>query len=261
MGFFIASGTPFFLASFAVTMLAMLLAMRLEALQQLRALGIAIAPSATEQRRRLIIGQLQAAPIVAILILSALSTPDSYRPILLVISLLAYLYFGMVLPRKPLVDAQKQGRTLRKLVPGFASYIRVALVGSDPKSLLERYIARVQPRKAAMQQAVTEALYLVNEERRRPFEALAIVARAKNCRELIDLAEALAQAEQEGSDVRIVLAAQEETLRLIIEDEFSRELQRRNLYVLGLSAIGLVVGVMGQILFTVTRGGEIFIGM
>lgn len=261
MNFFIAPGAPFFLASFACAMLALLLASRIEALQRFRALGITIAPSVAEQRRRLIIGQVQATPIVVIVVLSAFSAPQTYRLMLFVFSLLAYLYVGLVVPRKPLVEARKQQRALRKLVPGFASYIRVALVGSDPKHMLERYVVRHQPRKAAMQQAVAEGLYLVGEERRRPFEALSIVAHAKGCREFIDLAEALAQAEAEGSDVRTVVAAQEETLRLVIEDEFSRELQRRNLYVLGLSAVGLVIGVLGQILFTVTRGGQVFMGM
>jgi hypothetical protein len=176
---------------------------------------------------------------------------------LLVGALAIYLYCGIIIPRKPIVQAQKQRRRLRLLTPGFISYVRVALAGYDaPATLLERYAARPAQRIAPMQQLVAEALVLMNERRLRPFEALRQVARVRGCQELTDVCEALAQAEREGSDVQQVLAAHEATLDALLRDEFTRLLKRRTMYLLGLVAISLVVGILGNLLFVMTGGGS-----
>jgi hypothetical protein len=108
---------------------------------------------------------------------------------LLVGALAIYLYLGIIIPRKPVVAAQKQRKRLRLLTPGFVSYVRVALAGYDPPAtLLERYAARPAKRILPMQQLVAEALVLMNERRLRPFEALRQVARARGCQELTDVA-------------------------------------------------------------------------
>jgi hypothetical protein len=108
-----------------------------------------------------------------------------------------------------------------------------------------------------MQQLVAEALSLMNERRLRPFEALRVVARARGCQELIDVAEALAQAESEGSDVQQVLEAHEATLAALLRDEFTRMLKRRTMYLLGLVAVSLVIGILGNLLFVMTGGGSV----
>jgi hypothetical protein len=176
---------------------------------------------------------------------------------LLVGALAIYLYLGIIIPRKPAVAAQKQRKRLRLLTPGFVSYVRVALAGYDPPAtLLERYAARPAKRILPMQQLVAEALVLMNERRLRPFEALRHSARGRGCQELTDVAEALAQAESEGSDVQQVLAAHEATLEALLRDEFTRMLKRRTMYLLGLVAISLVVGILGNLLFVMTGGGS-----
>src|SRR4029078_2420369 len=98
----------------------------------------------------------------------------------------------------------------------------------------------------------------MNERRLRPFEALRVVARARGCVELTDVAEALAQAEREGSDVQQVLAAHDALLEAVLRDEFTRMLKRGTMYLLGLVAISLVVGILGNILFVMTGGGSVF---
>ena len=72
------------------------------------------------------------------------------------------------------------------------------------------------------------------------------------------MAEALAQAESEGSDVQQGLAAHETTLEALLKDEFTRMLKRRTMYLLGLVAVSLVVGILGNLLFVMTGGGSVF---
>jgi hypothetical protein len=83
------------------------------------------------------------------------------------------------------------------------------------------------------------------------------VARARGCQELIDVVEALSQAEREGSDVQQVLTAHMATLEAVLKDEFKRMLNRRTLYLQGLVAISLVIGILGNLLFVMTGGGSL----
>ena len=71
------------------------------------------------------------------------------------------------------------------------------------------------------------------------------------------MCEALAQAEAEGTDVQQVLAAHEATLEAVLKDEFTRMLKRRTMYLLGLVAVSLVVGILGNLLFVMTGGGSL----
>jgi hypothetical protein len=156
------------------------------------------------------------------------------------------------------VAAQKERKRLRLLTPGFVSYVRVALAGYDPPAtLLERYCVRPAKRLLPMQQMIAEALTLMNERRLRPFEALRMVARTRGCLVLTDVCEALAQAVSVGSVVKLVLAAHEATLEALLKDEFTRMLKRRTMYLLGLVAISLVVGILGNLLFVMTGGGSL----
>ncbi len=150
---------------------------------------------------RFTLGQAAAIPLAGLLAAHRLRQwrEGNNRHLLLVAALAIYLYAGVIVPRKPIVAAQKERRKLRLLTPGFVSYVRVALAGYDPPAtLLERYCARPARRQLPMQQLVAEALTLMNQRRLRPFEALRVVARARGCVELTDVAEALAQAEREG---------------------------------------------------------------
>ena len=108
-----------------------------------------------------------------------------------------------------------------------------------------------------MQMVVQESLHLVASERKRPFEALALIAIARGSQELRDVAESLAQAEQQGADVRPVLEQQEKTLMLLLEDDFKRMLERRKIYIMGLAAIGLVVGVLANLLYVMIIGSGV----
>jgi hypothetical protein len=209
---------------------------------------------------RLALGQAAAIPITLCLILAAVAggMQGEQRTLLLASALALYLGVGIVLPRRPLAQAAAERAQLRRLTPGFVSFVRVALAGFDaPAAVLARYVTRPRHRLLPMQRVVAEAITLAQEQRLRPFEALRRVARTRSCRELIEVAETLAQAEAEGNDVGAALLAHQETLEAILRDEFTRSLRRRALYLLGFAAISLIIGVLGNILFVMTGGGRI----
>lgn len=222
--------------------------------------GIRTLPTRWGMAGRFALGALAGAPLAGLVALFALASGarGTQRSLLLGMATALYLAVGVVLPRRPLIAAQRARRQLRQLTPGLVSYVRVALAGYDPPAiLLERYCARPARRLAPMQQVVTEALQLMRERRLRPFAALRSAARVRGCLEFTDVAEALAQAEAEGSDVQQILAAQASTLEALLRDEFSRMLKRRTLYLLGLVAVALVVGILGNLLFVMTGGGSL----
>ena len=250
---------PFFALSIAGVLIAVIGLMQLER-ARLAWLGFRALPSRWGMTGRFVLGQAAAIPLAAILLLVALASGAQGTPrlLLLVGALALELYLGIVVPRRPLIQAQRERKRLRTLTPGFVGYVQVALAGYDaPALLLERYVARPAPRLLPMQHLVSEALVLMHEQRMRPFAALRRVARVRGCQELTDVAEALAQAEAEGSDVQGVLAAHATTLEAVLRDEFTRMLKRRTLYLLGLVAISLVVGILGNLLFVITGGGSL----
>jgi len=257
--FLLTPGAPFAGVALAGVLIAALGLMQLER-ARLALAGVRSLPTTWGMRGRFVLGQAAAIPLAAVLLLvAAAGAEGNSRTMLLVGALAIYLYVGVIIPRKPIVQAQKERKKLRLLTPGFVSYVRVALAGYDPPAtLLDRYCARPSRRLLPMQQLVAEALTLMNERRLRPFEALRLVARARGCQELTDVAEALAQAEREGSDVQEVLAAHASTLEALLRDEFTRMLKRRTMYLLGLVAVSLVVGILGNLLFVMTAGGSVF---
>jgi hypothetical protein len=259
----LSPGAPFFALSLAGVILAAFGLVRIER-ARIAFAGVRSLPTTWGMRGRFVLGQAAAIPLAALLLLITIAggTTGNQRTLLLIGAFAIYLYIGVILPRKPIVAAQKERSKLRVLTPGFISYVRVALAGYDgPATLLERYCARPARRLLPMQQLVAEALSLMNERRLRPFEALQIVARARGCQELIDVVEALAQAEREGSDVQEVLAAHAATLEAVLKDEFKRMLNRRTLYLLGMVAVSLVVGILGNLLFVMTGGGSLLMNL
>jgi hypothetical protein len=256
----ISPSAPFAALAVAGVLLAALGLMRMEQ-ARIAWVGVRSLPTTWGMTGRFALGQAAAVPLTGLLLLVALASgvEGNARTLLLVAALALYLYVGVIVPRKPIVAAQQERKKLRLLTPGFVSYVRVALAGYDPPAtLLERYCARPSKRLLPMQQLIAEALLLMSEQRLRPFEALRVIARSRGCQELTDVAEALAQAESEGSDVQQVLAAHEATLEALLRDEFTRMLKRRTMYLLGLVAVSLVVGILGNLLFVMTGGGSAF---
>ena len=259
MDILLSPGAPFFALSIAGVMLVALGLMKFEPMHRL-VVGMRTLPTAWGMRGRIVLGQAAAIPLAMLLTLVTIAGGASGTPRTLLLggAFSLYLYVGLIIPRRPVVAAQKERRRLRVLTPGFISYVRVALAGYDaPATLLERYCARPAKRLRPMQQLIAAALALMHEQRLRPFEALRTVARARGCQELTDVVEALAQAEREGSDVQAVLAAHAATLEALLKDEFKRMLNRRTLYLLGMVAVSLVVGILGNLLFVMTGGGSL----
>jgi hypothetical protein len=259
----LSPGAPFFALSVAGAMLAAFGLARMER-ARIAFAGVRSLPTTWGMHGRFVLGQAAAVPLAVLVLLITLAggVAGNQRTLLLAGAGAIYLYIGIIIPRKPIVRAQQERKQLRTLTPGFISYVRVALSGYDPPAtLLERYCARPAKRLMTMQQLVAEALTLMHEQRMRPFEALRAVARARGCQELTDVVEALAQAEREGSDVQEVLAAHAATLDAVLKDEFKRMLNRRTLYLLGLVAISLVIGILGNLLFVMTGGGSLVMNL
>ncbi len=211
---------------------------------------------------RLMAGQVAGLALAATLLIATLAADMRGGPriLMLALALALYMYIGIVVPRRPLVQAQRERALLRRLTPGFTGYVRIGLAGYDaPAMLLERYTVQPAARLQPMRRIAAEALELMNERRMRPFAAFRTIAHARGCQELLDVAETLAQAEAEGVDIQAVLAAHEQTLEAILRDEFLRMLKRRTLYLLGIVAISLVVGILGNLLFVMV-GGTIPLG-
>jgi len=255
-------GAPFFALSAAGATLAALGLARIERARLLLA-GFRSSPAGGTIAARMALGQLAAATLVGLLLLAGYAggVAGTARTLLISTALGLYLYIGLVLPRRPLVQAKRERHDLRRLTPGLVSYVRVALAGYEaPASLLGRYIARPQRHLLPMQAVVAESLALVRERRLRPFDALRTVARARGCQELVDVAEALAQAEAEGTDVQTALAAHEATLEAIMRDEFTRMMKRRTLWLLLVVAASLVVGILGNLLYVMVGGSLLMSG-
>lgn len=258
--FLTVPGAPYALLSVAGVLLAALGLMQFER-ARLAWAGFRSLPTRRGMTGRFILGQTAALPLAGVLLLLAIAggAQGTQRTLLLVGALAVELYIGVIIPRRPLVQAQKERRRLRMLTPSFVSYIKTALAGYEaPLSILERYQTTPVKPLLLMQQLVAEALTLMNDQRMTPFAALQQVARGRGCQELTDVCEALAQSEREGSDAQEILTAHEETLIAIIKDEFSRLLKRRTMYLLGASALSLVGGILGNLLWVMTAGGGIF---
>ncbi|HWQ13901.1 MAG TPA: hypothetical protein VNL77_13970 [Roseiflexaceae bacterium] len=258
----LSPGAPFVALSLAGALLAAFALSQLERTRVLIA-GVRQIPNQRGMAGRMVIGQAAGIPLAMLLLAIAIAggTSGMVRLLLFALALGVYLYVGIVLPRKPIVQAQQERHTLRLLTPGFVAYVRVALAGFDsPVQLLERYVARPRERLLPMQQLVAEALTLMSERRMLPFAAVQTVARARGCQELTDVADALAQAESEGTNPQQVLAAHQATLEIILKDEFQRMLKRRTMYLLLMVAISLVVGILANLLWVMVSGSGLLGG-
>jgi hypothetical protein len=255
-------GAPFFFVALAGALLAAIGLLYMEQ-ARLVMIGVRSLPSKWGMGGRFLLGNLAAVPLAAVVVIAGLASgaEGNMQRLFFGAALALYLYLGVVIPRKPIVAAQKEAKKLRSLTPGFVNYIAVCLAGRDnPSDLLARYIERFDDRLAAMQRVVTEALELREQRRYNAFEALRIVARQRRCQELVDVTEALAQSETEGTSPLKALDAQEGVLTAVLEDEFKQMLNRRQVYLMIMVALGLVFGVLGSILWFAVAGSSILGG-
>lgn len=256
MNLLIAPSTPYLLMSLAGALMA-LLGLSLGELRPLATVDGAL--SRLDRAGRLVAGQVAGVVAAAALLLVALAGGDrgQLRSLLVLGALATYLALAVLLPRADERRRAREAARLRRLTPGLIAFVRVAMGSFEaPIEIMRRYVARPHPRLAPMQALVAEALQTGADLRLRPFAALSLVARGRGCRELSDVVEALAQAEAEGGPVEAVLAAQQETLELILQGEFKRMVRRRTMYLLLMVAVSLVVGILINLLFIMTAGGS-----
>lgn len=258
MDLLIAPTTPYLLMSLAGALLAAL-GITIGRRPPLALLDIAARRLDTAGRAAA--GQIAGAAAAALLLAVAVASGErgTLRSLLLLGAVTAYLGLAVVLPRREERRRAREAVLLRRLTPGLIAFVRIALGSFEsPIEIMRRYTARSDLRLAPMQALVAEALQTGADLRLRPFAALSLTARTRACRELSDVAEALAEAEAEGGRVENVLAAQQETLELILQGEFKRMVRRRTMYLLLMVAVSLIVGILVNLLFVMTSGGEVF---
>jgi hypothetical protein len=256
----ITPAIPHFLAAVAGAILAGIGLLLLDR-RRVAAAGMYLLPSPASMSGRYLLGSLAGAPAAAIPLLAVVvgGFQGMNRLLLIAGALGVYLYVALVIPRKPIVAQQKAALKIRRLTPGFISFVRVSTSSFEsPLDTMRRYVSRPVSQLAAMQELVADALQVGIDQRLRPFAALASVSRQRGCRELIEVAEALSQAEAEGGRIDSVLEAQQATLELILQSEFKRMLSRRTMYLLMMVAISLVVGILINLLYIMTGGGSVF---
>jgi hypothetical protein len=153
-------------------------------------------------------------------------------------------------------DPGAQQRVLR-LTPGFIGYVRVALAGGEaPLHILAHYVEHAHPGLAPMRELVAATLAEARSSRRRGFGVLAELSRARGHHALAEAAAILADAEERGIDADAALERYQHMLEGVLHDAFMRLVRRRSLALLGVSALSLVLGVVGNILFVMTDGGR-----
>jgi len=128
--FLLNPGAPFAALAAAGVLIAALGLMQLER-ARLAFAGMRSLPTKWGLRGRFVLGQGAAIPLAAILLLiDVAGGAKGNNRILLVGALATYLYIGVIIPRKPIVQAQKERKRLRLRTPGFVSY-------SKPKLLVD----------------------------------------------------------------------------------------------------------------------------
>lgn len=256
-------GAPILLLSVAAVLIAVGGVVYLVTQRQLLT-GVVRLPNTSQLGGRVALGHMAAIPLVLIVVVGVLAIGLDGMGLWLglALALALYLYLGVVVPRRPIVQADKARKKLRLLTPNFVGYLRIGLASKEsPASLLSRYSRdQINPRMAPMREVVSEALTIMERRQERPFAALWEVAVAKEVQELADICAALAQAEVQGSDVQQTLIAQEKTLEQILKDEFRALIARRTMYMTALVAVALVIGVPLNLLFTITGGGTLLFG-
>lgn len=256
----VSPATPYVALSLVGTLIAVLGLIGIER-QRHVLVGFRTVPNRMGMNGRYIVGQVAAVPLAGLIILIALAvtgTNEQLRALMLTCAGAVYLYVGVVVPRKPIVRQQQEDRQIRALLPSFINYLRVSLEGYDaPITLMERYIQRPNQRLALMQGLVHDALHLHETRQLRPFEALFAVAARRHCQELRDVTEQLAQSERDGTNPLAALEAFQKTLELILKNEFQRMLKRRMMYLMATVAVSLVIGILANLLFVMTKGGQL----
>lgn len=219
------------------------------------AAGFQVRPSNWTIRTRIVLGHVIAIPIALITFTMSRFVSEGQQLLLLALTLLIYLGVGWVIPRRPLVEAQRERKQIRLLIPSFTSYLITSLSGYEPRPrTLERYVNRQDTRIAPMQKVVAKTLQLV-QEGKLPFQALLSVAQDYDIDELKDIAMLLAQSETKGTDPTEVLKDIKKTLDQILDEQFRTMIERRKLWLLLVSALA-VVAVLAQILFVVIAGSD-----
>lgn len=208
--------------------------------------------SAMDVRTRMIVGNSVGIPCGLLILWLAHGT--SWQWMMWGIALVVMVGLGWSVPRRPIQMRVELRKALARLTPSLISHLRIGLsTGDPPLALLRSYLAIPDHRLRPMQQVVEEALMIVNQQRVLPFAALATVAEAYGCEPLIDVTSLLRQSEQEGSSPLDALNRLQEAVDRMLYENFRLMLERRKMYLLGVSAVA-VLAVVGQILFVAIMG-------
>lgn len=228
-------------------------------LAQATPVGVTLQPrqwwQAWSPRRRLVLGNLMALPIVTVLLL--LGRETAWQWIAWLVGLAIYLLLGWSIPRRPEQQRRELERRLKQLTPSLINHLWIGLsTGEPPVAVLQSYLARPDRKLAPMHAVIRDALTIMELDRILPFAALHQATRVYGCPVLTDTATILMQAEHEGSSPLAALTRLRESVERMVYEEFRTMVERRKLMLLGVTGIA-VLAVVGQILFVAVVGGGV----
>ncbi len=169
----------------------------------------------------------------------------------------AYVLAGLSLPRLPETNAKRRASQIRRQLPAFVGFLRITL-GQEPFPIAcNRYLAVSHSRNRLMRDVVRRA---IDRSQRMGIplpSAFYDVAHQEECPELQYLADILKRSFEEGLDVRSLMEQQQQLLQSLLRNEFRRAIQQRGILLLLVTAISVIVGVLGNLLYVIIAGSDI----
>lgn len=166
---------------------------------------------------------------------------------------------GVVIPRIPQVRLQRRVRSLRQCVPGMIRDLQIYLQTETLNASYRQYAAFVEPQRALLQDLVRQA---VARQKTQPTATLAKVvadlAGVSGCVELAQVTASLARAERTGGPQEAVAILRDlgETLDHQLEQDHKALVAKRKLMVIAATGLGVVVGLLGGILYLIVAGSN-----
>ena len=208
-------------------------------------------------------------------LIPALGVQGNQRVFMLTLAATVWWTITLVVPRLPLMQAQRQQKAIRLALPAAVNQWRIALdAGEKLLPMMERYIAVPRPERAALQEVITHARSAIDAgqthtiqnpltgelitERMLFSDTLLAEAKKTRCTELVTVMTILANADREGG-IRTAVPALKRTsvtLETIIHHEIDELLTKRSLKLIAVSAPAVVGGVL-LLLFVAAAGNDI----
>lgn len=166
---------------------------------------------------------------------------------------------GVVIPRMPQVRQERRVRSLRQCVPGMIRDLQTYLQTDTLNASYRQYAAFIEPQRAALQDLVRQAVARQKTQQTVTLaEVVAELAGVSGCVELAQVTASLARAERTGGPQEAVAILRDlgETLDHQLEQDHKALIAKRKLMVIAATGLGVVVGLLGGILYLIIAGSN-----